>query len=176
MQKFSLEALARELSGRAAAAGGQHTAQTVVDGHERVLRQTVIAMIGGSILAEHESPGESTVHVLSGRVRLSAGDVSWIGRDGDLLVIPESRHSLEALETLLCCSPSRRRPRVRPRAISCGRRAAWASEVSQSCSCGLARGCSDSAGAACSGLWRLRPESVLGDERHEPSVGGACQL
>ena len=48
MQKFSLEALARELLGRAAAAGGQHTAQTVVGGHERVLRQTDIAMIGGS--------------------------------------------------------------------------------------------------------------------------------
>jgi Transposase DDE domain group 1 len=25
-------------------------------------------------------------------------DASWIGRDGDLLVIPDSRHSLEALE------------------------------------------------------------------------------
>ena len=98
MQKFSLEALARELLGRAAAAGGQHTAQTVVGGHERVLRQTVIAMIGGSVLAEHENPGESTVYVLGGRVRLSAGDASWIGRDGDLLVIPDSRHSLEALE------------------------------------------------------------------------------
>ena len=71
---------------------------TVVGGHERVLRQTVIAMIGGSVLAEHESPGESTVYVLGGRVRLSAGDASWIGRVGDLLVIPESRHSLEALE------------------------------------------------------------------------------
>ena len=98
MQKFSLEALARELLGRAAAAGGQHTAQTVVGGHERVLRQTVIAMIGGSVLAEHESPGESTVYVLCGRVRLSAGDASWIGREGDLLVIPDSRHSLDALE------------------------------------------------------------------------------
>jgi quercetin dioxygenase-like cupin family protein len=32
-------------------------------------------------------------------VRLSAaGDVSWEGRPGDLLVVPDARHSLEALE------------------------------------------------------------------------------
>lgn len=98
MQKFSLEALGRELLDRAAAAGGGHTAHTVVGGHERVLRQTVIAMLKGAVLAEHENPGEATVHVLRGRVRLSAGELSWEGRPGDLLVVPDARHSLEALE------------------------------------------------------------------------------
>ena len=63
-----------------------------------MLRQTVIAMLKGAVLAEHESPGEATVYVLRGRVRLSAGDVSWEGRPGDLLVVPDARHSLEALE------------------------------------------------------------------------------
>jgi hypothetical protein len=52
---------------------GVHTADTVVGRHERVLRQTVIAMLKGAFLAEHENPGEATVHVLRGRVRLSAG-------------------------------------------------------------------------------------------------------
>ena len=98
MQKFSLEALGHELLKRAAAAGGGHTADTVVGGHERVLRQTVIAMLEGAVLAEHENPGEATVHVLRGRVRLSAGEQSWEGRPGDLLVVPDARHSLEALE------------------------------------------------------------------------------
>ena len=79
MQKFSLEALGHELLERAAAAGGGHTADTVVGGHERVLRQTVIAMLEGAVLAEHENPGEATVHVLRGRVRLSAGEQSWEG-------------------------------------------------------------------------------------------------
>lgn len=79
MQKFSLEALSHELLERAVAAGGGHTASTVVGGHERVLRQTVIAMLEGAILAEHENPGEATVHVLRGRVRLSAGEQSWDG-------------------------------------------------------------------------------------------------
>jgi len=43
-------------------------------------------------------PGEATVHVLHGRVRLSAGDTSWDGSPGDLLIVPAARHSLEALE------------------------------------------------------------------------------
>lgn len=98
MQKFSLDALARELLERASAASGGHTAETVVGGHERVLRQTVMAMVKGAALAEHESPGDASVFVIRGRVQLSAGDASWIGRDGDLLVIPDARHSLEALE------------------------------------------------------------------------------
>ena len=98
MQKVSLEALGRELLERAVIAGGGHTADTVVGGHERVLRQTVIAMIDGAVLAEHENPGEATVYVLRGRVRLSAGELSWEGRPGDLLVVPDARHSLAALE------------------------------------------------------------------------------
>lgn len=98
MQKISLEALSRELLERAVVAGGGHTADTVVGGHERVLRQTVIAMLEGAVLAEHENPGEATVYVLRGRVRLSAGDLSWEGRPGDLLVVPDARHSLAALE------------------------------------------------------------------------------
>lgn len=98
MQKFSLEALSRELLERAVTVGGRHTADTVVGGHERVLRQTVIAMLEGAVLAEHENPGEATVYVLHGRVRLSAGELSWEGRPGDLLVVPDARHSLEALE------------------------------------------------------------------------------
>jgi quercetin dioxygenase-like cupin family protein len=34
---------------------------------------------------------------LSGRVRLSTGDLSWEGREGDLLIVPDARHSLQAL-------------------------------------------------------------------------------
>ena len=55
-------------------------AHTAVGGHEHVLRQTVIALRAGQALAEHENPGEATVHVLRGRVRLVAGTDSWDGR------------------------------------------------------------------------------------------------
>jgi len=97
MQTISLDALARDLLGRAASAGGGHTADTVVGGHERVLRQTVIAMVEGAVLSEHENPGEATVHVLSGEVRLVSGEESWAGRPGNLIVVPDARHRLEAL-------------------------------------------------------------------------------
>lgn len=98
MQKFSLEAIAREQAKRAAAAPSGRSAETVYGGHEHTLRQTVLALTAGSSLSEHENPGESTVQVLSGRVRLTAGDVTWEGRTGDLLVMPDSRHALAAVE------------------------------------------------------------------------------
>jgi quercetin dioxygenase-like cupin family protein len=98
MQKISLDAKARELLAQAADAGGGRAAATVMGGHEKVLRQTVIALAADATLAEHENPGEATVHVLRGRVRLAAGDQSWEGRDGDLLIVPDAPHSLHALE------------------------------------------------------------------------------
>ena len=98
MQKFSLEAIAREQAKRAAAASSGRSAETVYGGHEHTLRQAVLALTAGSSLSEHENPGESTVQVLSGRVRLTAGDVTWEGRTGDLLVMPDSRHALAAVE------------------------------------------------------------------------------
>lgn len=97
MRKFSIDATARELLGRAREGGGR-AADTVIGGHEKVLRQTVIALATGAALGEHENPGEATVHVLSGRVRLAAGGDSWEGRTGDLLEVPDGKHSLEALE------------------------------------------------------------------------------
>jgi quercetin dioxygenase-like cupin family protein len=98
MEKFSLEAIAREQAKRAAAASSGRSAQTVYGGHEHALRQTVLALTAGSSLDEHESPGEATVQVLRGRVRLTAGQVAWEGRAGDLLVVPGARHALQAIE------------------------------------------------------------------------------
>ncbi|HEY5201358.1 MAG TPA: LuxR family transcriptional regulator [Acidothermaceae bacterium] len=98
MQKFSLEALARELLERAAAAGGRRAAETVVGGHELAMRQTVIALCRDVALGEHESPEQATVYVLRGRVRMTAGEDSWEGRVGDLLVVPNARHNLVAVE------------------------------------------------------------------------------
>ena len=73
MQKMSLQALARNQLELAAAAPSGRSAHTVYGGHEQVLRQTLIALTAGTSLSEHENPGEATVQVLSGRVRLLAG-------------------------------------------------------------------------------------------------------
>jgi quercetin dioxygenase-like cupin family protein len=98
MQKESLTALTRHHLEAARAAPSGRSAHTVYGGHEHVLRQTLIALRAGSNLDEHENPGEATVQVLQGRVTLVAGENSWNGSPGDLLFVPDSRHSLEAVE------------------------------------------------------------------------------
>jgi YihY family inner membrane protein len=98
MEKLSLEALARELMESANAAPAGRASRTVYGGHEHVLRQTLMALTAGSSMSEHESPGEATVHVLHGRVRLVADTTQWEGRDGDLLIVPQARHTVHALE------------------------------------------------------------------------------
>ena len=98
MQKLSLDALARAHLERARGSNAGRSAETVHGGHERVLRQTLVALTTGTTLGDHENPGEATVVVLSGRVRLGAGGDSWEGRRGDLLIIPPARHDLQALE------------------------------------------------------------------------------
>jgi quercetin dioxygenase-like cupin family protein len=98
VDKLSLVATARELSRKAAESGSGRASRTVYGGHEHTLRQTVITLNAGQSLAEHENPGEATVHVLSGRVRLTGARTSWEGRSGDLIAVPQERHSLAALE------------------------------------------------------------------------------
>ena len=97
MEKSSLTALAREQLKIARQASSGRSAHTVFGGHEHVLRQTLLALVAGQKLDEHDSPGEATLHVLHGRVRLNAGDAAWEGSPGDLLIVPAVRHSLEAL-------------------------------------------------------------------------------
>lgn len=98
MQKSSLTAVARQQLNAAKLAASGRSSTTVYGGHEHVLRQTVIALASGQVLAEHENPGEATVHVLAGRVVLGTGDASWEGSPGDLLIVPPARHTLQAIE------------------------------------------------------------------------------
>jgi quercetin dioxygenase-like cupin family protein len=98
MQKTSLIALARHELGQAREASSGRSAKTIFGGREHLLRHTLIAMRAGETMPDHENPGEATVQVLEGRVLLQAGDVSWNGSPGDLITIPDGRHSLAAVE------------------------------------------------------------------------------
>ena len=98
MNKLSLDAVAREQLRLAQGSTSGRSAETVYGGHERVLRQTLIALTADTTMAEHESPGDATLLVVVGRVRLSSSGAEWEGRPGDLLVIPPARHTLDALE------------------------------------------------------------------------------
>lgn len=98
MESISLPSLAEEKLAEARAAHSGRSAHTLHGGHEHDLRQTVVALAAGQELAEHDSPGEATLQVLRGHVRLTAGDAAWEGRVGDYLTIPPQRHALASIE------------------------------------------------------------------------------
>ncbi len=97
MQGESLVRLGKEQLAVAREARSGRAAITVFGGQQHDLRQTLIALVGGRALGEHDAPGEASLLVLTGRVRLHAGEESWEGTDGDYLVIPPTRHDLEAV-------------------------------------------------------------------------------
>ena len=74
MQEMSIEALARQQIAAAVVAPSGRAADTAFGGHEKKLRQTVMALRAGTELSEHQNPGEA----------------------GDLLIAPDGVHSLEA--------------------------------------------------------------------------------
>lgn len=92
-----LHALAAELLDKAAAGRARRAAHTLphpVDG----LRQTVIAMLAGVDLGEHESPGPASLQVLQGTVRVLAGNGGTALHAGQIAPVPMGRHGLHAEE------------------------------------------------------------------------------
>jgi quercetin dioxygenase-like cupin family protein len=92
-----LAALAAELLKTAASAPARRAAHTLVhpvDG----LRQTVIALLAGTDLGEHESPGPASLQVIRGRVRLVAGNGGVSLDAGEIAPVPMQRHGLHADE------------------------------------------------------------------------------
>ncbi len=98
MENISLSGLASEKLAEARQSHSGRAAHTIHGGHTHQLRQTVMALLGGHDLAEHDSSGEATLQVLQGHVRLTAGDDAWEGKAGDYVVIPAVRHALLAVE------------------------------------------------------------------------------
>lgn len=97
-QKISLIAQARRELKLAADAASGRSAKTVYGGHERALRQTVVGLIAGRRMEEHNNPGEATMHVIQGHLRLHSGDTVWEGLPGDFLIVPQARHWVEAVD------------------------------------------------------------------------------
>jgi quercetin dioxygenase-like cupin family protein len=70
----------------------------IAGGSGHLLRQVVMALAAGESMQDHESPGEATLQVLSGRVRLHAGDEVVDLTTGDWAAVPDHRHGLAAVE------------------------------------------------------------------------------
>lgn len=96
VNKLSLQAKARELADKAGRAPAGRAADTICGGHEKRMRQTVVAMRAGISLAETSSPHQATILVISGRLRLEAGKDSWSGREWGYLIVPQQPYSVVA--------------------------------------------------------------------------------
>lgn len=71
-------------------------AKTVLSG--TVMRAVVIALQAGSQMSEHDSPPAATLYLVRGRVTVHAGERKWTLEPGQLVPIPQRRHSVEAHE------------------------------------------------------------------------------
>ena len=101
MDTLSLTVLADDQLETARTAHAGRSARTVYGGHKHELRQTLIAVAEGKRLDDHESPGEATLLLLRGRVRVAttADDAEAIEcEEGDFLILPLERHNVDALE------------------------------------------------------------------------------
>lgn len=61
------------------------------------LRQTVIGLRAGQVLAEHNSPPAASMYLLRGRVRVTGQDQSEVVA-GEIVALTHVRHGVEALE------------------------------------------------------------------------------
>lgn len=67
-------------------------------GHKHRLRQTVIGLVAGAELGEHNNPGgDDAARVARPGPAAQRGHLAK-GRHGDLLVVSQARHSLKAIE------------------------------------------------------------------------------
>ena len=89
-----LPRLGAELLAQARDHPAQRAARTIHSGS--ALRATVIALVSGTELAEHDAPAAATLQVLHGQVRLHWHDDERILDEGEITDIPPARHALLA--------------------------------------------------------------------------------
>lgn len=104
----------------ARAAKSGRAGHTLTPGAGARLKQTLLALTVGTVLADHESPGEATLHVLSGTVDLTAGDTTIRLNTGGYSPIPLMRHGVPASTTPSYWSPSPTAERGVPMCDYCG--------------------------------------------------------
>lgn len=97
-QKISIPALAAEELMRAAIAHTGRSSGPVFGSTGKAMHQVLIALKQGASLREHDNPGEVTLYVIQGHIQLSSGGELSTASVGDLIIIPQAPHSIEALE------------------------------------------------------------------------------
>ena len=82
----------------ARAADHDRIGHMVQGGHDRALRQTVVALRTGTTPCEHHSSREATLQRLAGRIRRTAATQTLEAITADLLTVPAANHTLSAVE------------------------------------------------------------------------------
>ncbi|ROR72196.1 hypothetical protein [Bogoriella caseilytica] len=90
-----VESALRSASEEAAAHEKGRSAHLLI--HDGPLRQTIIALQAGHVLAEHNSPPAASMYLLRGRVRVTGQDDSEVTQ-GQIVALTHVRHGVEALE------------------------------------------------------------------------------
>jgi quercetin dioxygenase-like cupin family protein len=88
--------LGTQLLDQAETAHAGRAAATVHAAPATGLSQVLLALRAGEQLADHANPGDATLQVLSGRVRLTAGQQGWDLTEGNTILIPHERHAVHA--------------------------------------------------------------------------------
>lgn len=97
-EPVNLPRAATELLQSAHASPAGRAGRTLIRGAGVPLKQTLLALVAGRSLADHESPGAATLHVLTGVIRLTGGPEDLELHRGDHAAIPSVRHGLDALD------------------------------------------------------------------------------
>jgi len=97
VQPTSLTDLSDQQITEARTASSGRTVTTLHGGSDHTLKQVVLTLAAGRELSDHENPGEATLLVIRGRVRLGTASASVEVAEGEYLVIPPERHHLVAL-------------------------------------------------------------------------------
>ncbi len=94
---IDLQEAAAALLSEARTAKSGRAGRTLNPGAGAHLKQALLALTKGAVLADHESPGEATLQVITGHVHLSAADEVTDLNTGGWTRIPPLRHGVEAI-------------------------------------------------------------------------------
>ncbi|MFI1204301.1 cupin [Streptomyces sp. NPDC020883] len=114
----NLEILVRNQLDDARAAAHGRSAHLFV--HDGPLRQTVIALLAGTALDEHNTPPAASLQVLRGRVRLTGPGGGQELLAGHVAALPHTRHGLRALEDSVVLLTAVTEVPERPRSVAAG--------------------------------------------------------
>ncbi len=98
MDVVSINSLSESQLAVAATADSGRGSVTVYGRTGARLRQTVVALAAGRVMAEHKSPGDASLLCLQGRVLVRAGESQVELTAGELVAVPPQRHEVEAAE------------------------------------------------------------------------------